>query len=154
MTASFGMLGDITLAEPKGVNRICGATSHRADHRTEASGRIPEIRVPVGAWIHRPDCGEGRDERRSFFYPQYASDRYGSGKLEAGSLPGNRGGKACPYKGLTSWERVQISRKKERPVGSDYIRTMFTDSSSFMETVILKTIKPSWAGSRNSMEFR
>src|SRR5699024_2436511 len=35
--------------------------------------------------------------------------------------------KRVPYKGLTSWERVQISRRKDRPVGSDYIHTLFTD---------------------------
>ncbi len=28
---------------------------------------------------------------------------------------------------MTPWERVQVSRKKDRPVGSDYIRELFDD---------------------------
>lgn len=32
---------------------------------------------------------------------------------------------------LTAWERVQISRKQERPVGTDYISELFTDFLEF-----------------------
>ena len=34
-------------------------------------------------------------------------------------------------KELSAWERVQISRMKDRPVGSDYIQTLFTDFMEF-----------------------
>ena len=33
----------------------------------------------------------------------------------------------CQIREMTSWERVQVSRKKDRPVGSDYIRELFDD---------------------------
>ena len=32
---------------------------------------------------------------------------------------------------LSAWERVQISRMKDRPVGSDYIQTLFADFMEF-----------------------
>ena len=32
---------------------------------------------------------------------------------------------------MDEWERVQLSRKKDRPVGSDYIQRMFTDFIEF-----------------------
>lgn len=34
---------------------------------------------------------------------------------------------SCKIREMTPWERVQISRKKDRPVGSDYIRELFDD---------------------------
>ena len=36
-----------------------------------------------------------------------------------------------PEKTLTAWDRVQLSRRKDRPVGSDYIRGLFTDFIEF-----------------------
>ena len=36
-----------------------------------------------------------------------------------------------PEKPLTAWDRVQLSRRKDRPVGSDYIRGLFTEFIEF-----------------------
>lgn len=32
---------------------------------------------------------------------------------------------------LTAWQRVELSRRKDRPVGSDYIDALFTDFVEF-----------------------
>lgn len=53
-----------------------------------------------------------------------------------------------------AWERVTISRKNDRPVGQDYIRTLFPIFWSFMETAVMEMILQSLVESRGLRGFR
>ena len=133
VTASFAMLGDIILAEPgaligfagprvieqtirqklpKGFQRAEFLVEHgfvddivRRENLKETLGKILEMHANVAA--------EGQAEKTD------ASD-----KGDTGSSVGIN-----PY--LTAWDRVQISRKVDRPSGSDYIEALFTDFMEF-----------------------
>ena len=133
VTASFAMLGDIILAEPgaligfagprvieqtirqklpKGFQRAEFLVEHgfvddivRRENLKETLGKILEL--------HENAAAEGQAEKTD-----------GSDKGDTGSPVGIN-----PY--LTAWDRVQISRKVERPSGSDYIEALFTDFMEF-----------------------
>ena len=133
VTASFAMLGDIILAEPgaligfagprvieqtirqklpKGFQRAEFLVEHgfvddivRRENLKETLGKILEL--------HENAAAESQDEKTD-----------GSDKGDTGSPVGIN-----PY--LTAWDRVQISRKVERPSGSDYIEALFTDFMEF-----------------------
>ena len=133
VTASFAMLGDIILAEPgaligfagprvieqtirqklpKGFQRsefllehgLLDAIVERSQMR-EVLGSLLELHENAGTTKSMP--GERMSEQRT------------AGKIRQGqSVPGQR---------RDAWDRVLTSRSKDRPVGSDYIRAMFTD---------------------------
>lgn len=133
VTASFAMLGDIILAEPgaligfagprvieqtihqklpKGFQRsefllehgLLDAIVERSQMR-EVLGSLLELHENAGTKKSMP--GERMSEQRT------------EGKIRQGqSVPGQR---------RDAWDRVLTSRSKDRPVGSDYIRAMFTD---------------------------
>ena len=133
VTASFAMLGDIILAEPgaligfagprvieqtihqklpKGFQRsefllehgLLDAIVERSQMR-EVLGSLLELHENAGTKKSMP--GERMSEQRT------------AGKIRQGqSVPGHR---------RDAWDRVLTSRSKDRPVGSDYIRAMFTD---------------------------
>ena len=133
VTASFAMLGDIILAEPgaligfagprvieqtirqklpKGFQRAEFLVEHgfvddivRRENLKETLGKILEL--------HAKAAAEGQAEKMD-----------GSDKGDTGSPVGIN-----PY--LTAWDRVQISRKVDRPSGSDYIEALFTDFMEF-----------------------
>lgn len=133
VTASFAMLGDIILAEPgaligfagprvieqtirqklpKGFQRAEFLVEHgfvddivRRENLKETLGKILEL--------HENAAAESRVEKTD------GSDK-GDTELPVG---------INPY--LTAWDRVQISRKVERPSGSDYIEALFTDFMEF-----------------------
>ena len=58
VTASFAMLGDINIAEPKALIGFAGPARHRTDHPAEAARGLPAERVP-------PRARHGRPGRRS-----------------------------------------------------------------------------------------
>ncbi len=68
VTASFASLGDIILAEPGALIRICGSACHRADDRPEAPGGLPESRVPADTRF----CGSIVERKiRSVFWDRF-----------------------------------------------------------------------------------
>ncbi len=133
VTASFAMLGDIILAEPgaligfagprvieqtirqklpKGFQRAEFLVEHgfvddivRRENLKETLGKILELHANAATEIQ-------------------AEKIDGSDKGDTGSPVGIN-----PY--LTAWDRVQISRKVDRPSGSDYIEALFTDFMEF-----------------------
>ncbi len=46
VTASFAMLGDLNIAEPKALIGFAGPARYRTDHSAEAAGGLPARRVP------------------------------------------------------------------------------------------------------------
>ena len=161
VTASFAMLGDIILAEPgaligfagprvieqtirqklpKGFQRAEFLVEHgfvddivRREELKEKLGKILEmhavswktenrIRTDVAELHHSSDSEAGFE---NLVNDKCDSDKGNSDKGDSSLI--NAG--INPY--LTAWDRVQISRKIDRPSGSDYIEALFTDFMEF-----------------------
>lgn len=151
VTASFAMLGDLILAEP---NALIGFAGPRVIEQTIGQ-KLPkgfqraEFLLEHGFLdqiVEREQLREtladilrlhpGRKETARAadavagigkHLNNMDSDNIGSVKesLAAAGEEGER--MPCDIREMTSWERVQVSRKKDRPVGSDYIRELFDD---------------------------
>ncbi len=124
VTASFAMLGDIILAEPHAligfagprvIEQTIGEKLPKGFQRSEfllEHGFIDRIVArenmkPELAEILRLHSGDACIER-------LAKER------KEHTIQVGRGKKA-----RSAWDRVQISRRKDRPVGSDYIENLF-----------------------------
>ena len=150
VTASFAMLGDIILAEPgaligfagprvieqtirqklpKGFQRAEFLVEHgfvdnivRRENLKETLGRILEMHEKS-----QEDFAEsvqrGNADRTIAETETDQTDTNRDKKQSSGHTGIN------PY--LTAWDRVQISRKIDRPSGSDYIEALFTDFMEF-----------------------
>ena len=133
VTASFAMLGDIILAEPGALigfagPRVIEQTIHqklpKGFQRSEfllehglldAIVERSQMREVLGSLL---ELHENAGTKKSMPGERMAEQRT-AGKIKQGqSVPGQR---------KDAWERVLTSRSKDRPVGSDYIRAMFTD---------------------------
>ena len=140
VTASFAMLGDIILAEPgaligfagprvieqtirqklpKGFQRAEFLVEHgfvddivRRENLKETLGKILEMHE-----------GQSTDNTSENEKASYINKDEFSPKSDVAHAGIN------PY--LTAWERVQLSRKTDRPSGSDYIEALFTDFMEF-----------------------
>lgn len=144
VTASFAMLGDIILAEPgaligfagprvieqtirqklpKGFQRAEFLVEHgfvddivRREDLKETLGKILEMHESQDAVS--ADNSTLENEKASYINEDEFSPK--SDVAHAG---------INPY--LTAWDRVQLSRKTDRPSGSDYIEALFTDFMEF-----------------------
>ena len=122
VTASFAMLGDVILAEPGALigfagPRVIEQTIHqklpkgfqRAEFLLE-HGFVDDI-------VKRENLKETLGKILTFH--------------EKGDLVPGQNQLECSHIGnspfLSAWERVQLSRKMDRPSGSDYIEALFDD---------------------------
>ncbi len=122
VTASFVMLGDIILAEP---NALIGFAGPRVIEQTIGQ------KLPKGF-------------QRSEFLLEHGFideivEREKMKEVLSDILKLHEAGERVPCKGkrteeaeikneiASAWDRVQISRMKDRPVGSDYLNILFTD---------------------------
>lgn len=179
VTASFAMLGDIILAEPKALIGFAGprvieqtigqklpkgfqraefllehgfvdGIVERADLRDtlsrivrlhvdgkaarempvcaqggEAENEIPACAQVGQAASEMPMCAQGEDtENMAEAMAEAAAEAAADGKNKAEAAAD---GKNAAKSALGAWERVQLSRRNDRPVGSDYIRVLFDD---------------------------
>ena len=69
VTASFAMLGDVNIAEPKALIGFAGPARHRADDSADAPRRIPAQRVPARARHARRHRRSARDEGHDHAHP-------------------------------------------------------------------------------------
>lgn len=154
VTASFAMLGDIILAEPgaligfagprvieqtlrqklpKGFQRAEFLVEHgfvddivRRENLKETLGKILEIHAV--SWKTENRIRTDAAELHHADYPGSDSENLTNDKCDSDRGDSNPAG-INPY--LTAWDRVQISRKTDRPSGSDYIEALFTDFMEF-----------------------
>lgn len=137
VTASFAMLGDIILAEPKAligfagprvIEQTIGQKLPKGFQRSEfllEHGFIdeiverPKMKEELGKILrlHREGCDFQSQEENEQKEKNSSSD-------EQKMCGGNESSKPA-------WDRVLTSRKKDRPVGSDYIRLLFEDFTEF-----------------------
>ena len=154
VTASFAMLGDIILAEPgaligfagprvieqtlrqklpKGFQRAEFLVEHgfvddivRRENLKETLGKILEIHAV--SWKTENRIRTDAAELHHADYPGSDFENLTNDKCDSDRGDSNPAG-INPY--LTAWDRVQISRKIDRPSGSDYIEALFTDFMEF-----------------------
>lgn len=154
VTASFAMLGDIILAEPgaligfagprvieqtlrqklpKGFQRAEFLVEHgfvddivRRENLKETLGKILEIHAV--SWKTENRIRTDAAELHHADHPGPDSENLTNDKCDSDRGDSNPAG-INPY--LTAWDRVQISRKIDRPSGSDYIEALFTDFMEF-----------------------
>ena len=129
VTASFAMLGDIILAEPKAligfagprvIEQTIGQKLPKGFQRSEfllEHGFVDRI-------VEREEMKEVLAQILEMHGAKKSPDAE-SGTAEKDPVSARAG------RELTAWERVQISRKKDRPVGTDYIENLFTDFMEF-----------------------
>lgn len=153
VTASFAMLGDIILAEPGALIGFAGprVIEQTIGQKLPKGFQRAEFLVEHGfvdAIVERPKLREtlgeilrmhSRDSVLERTLEGTASEAAEAGEKELPEGAGNgQAGASDARDGLKlhnqvaeAWDRVQISRMKDRPVGSDYIHSLFTDFMEF-----------------------
>ena len=140
VTASFAMLGDIILAEPGALIGFAGPRVieqtirqklpkgfQRAEFLVEHGFvddivRREDLKETLGKILEMHE-GQSTDSTSENEKASYINKDEFSPKSDVAHAGIN------PY--LTAWERVQLSRKTDRPSGSDYIEALFTDFMEF-----------------------
>lgn len=136
VTASFAMLGDIILAEPKALIGFAGprVIEQTIGQKLPQGFQRSEYLVEHGfvdRIVEREELKEVLG-RILDVHGQDAEKSFKSMQLEAGSECKDETKGSCKAEGTaTAWERVWTSRQKDRPVGSDYIQSLFTDFMEF-----------------------
>ena len=130
VTASFAMLGDIILAEPKALIGFAGprVIEQTIGQKLPKGFQRAEFLLEHGFL----DRIVEREEMKTVLAEILKMHQKGSapaGGISAGeerqeTVKDEEGG-------LSAWDRVQISRMKDRPVASDYIGSLFTDFMEF-----------------------
>ena len=145
VTASFAMLGDIILAEPgaligfagpRVIEQTIGQKLPKGFQRAEflvehgfvdAIVERPKLRETLGEILRMHGNGEGISEEEEV--ETAGTDAAAAKSAEdAGDDPTLL---HLHNHVADAWDRVQISRMKDRPVGTDYIRALFTDFIEF-----------------------
>ena len=137
VTASFAMLGDVILAEPKAligfagprvIEQTIGQKLPKGFQRSEfllEHGFIDRI-------VEREELKTVLSEILQMHQESGRTYKRGAASERDAALEEQMEALAAPEEEeLSAWERVQISRMKDRPVGSDYIQTLFTDFMEF-----------------------
>ncbi len=129
VTASFAMLGDIILAEPKALIGFAGprVIEQTIGQKLPKGFQRSEFLLDHGfvdRIVEREEMKDVLTEILSMHSEKEFKDR------ELRSASGSYE-KAQQDETLTAWDRVQLSRKKDRPVGTDYINDLFTDFMEF-----------------------
>ena len=132
VTASFAMLGDVILAEPKALIGFAGPRVieqtigqklpegfQRAEFLLEhgfldAIVERQQMKETLSKILALHDSGENIKD----------SEEYGRKEVNLNNPDSQKNE-------LTAWQRVELSRRKDRPVGSDYIDALFTDFIEF-----------------------
>ena len=129
VTASFAMLGDIILAEPKALIGFAGprVIEQTIGQKLPKGFQRSEFLLDHGfvdRIVEREEMKDVLTEILSMHSEKEFKDR----ELRSASRSYE---KAQQDETLTAWDRVQLSRKKDRPVGTDYINALFTDFMEF-----------------------
>lgn len=135
VTASFAMLGDIILAEPGALIGFAGARviEQTIGQKLPEGFQRAEFLVEKGiidGVVERQELKETVWKLLNIHQDALKYIHYGDTQ-NVENLPEIRNscGKAagCDKKELTAWERVEISRSKERPTTLSYVQQVFDD---------------------------
>lgn len=127
VTASFAMLGDIILAEP---GALIGFAGPRVIEQTIGQ-KLPEG-FQKSEFLLKHGFIDRIVERKEL--KTVLADILSMHEKKALSQMEKTEEKEAEYvrqTEISAWERVQLSRRTDRPTGSDYIRYLFTDFIEF-----------------------
>lgn len=132
VTASFAMLGDIILAEPKALVGFAGprVIEQTIGQKLPKGFQRSEFLLDHG-FVDRIVT---RDEMRGTLaeilamHSEQAEDRPEAVSKESGR---KRPAETGRFRDIPVWDRIQISRKADRPSGSSFIRKLFPDFMEF-----------------------
>lgn len=129
VTASFAMLGDIILAEPKALIGFAGprVIEQTIGEKLPKGFQRSEFLVEHG-FVDRIVEREEMKDVLTDILEMHKSHELDSSNLSA---YGETDRESVEKESLSAWERVQISREKNRPVGMDYIENLFNDFIEF-----------------------
>lgn len=142
VTASFAMLGDVILAEPKALIGFAGprVIEQTIGQKLPKGFQRSEFLLEHGfidAIVERPKLKETLSQILSLHKEKERLDRTEETEnvvQKTGTQTGIQNTNLShdqEKSSVDAWKRVQLSRQKDRPVGSDYIRHMFTDFVEF-----------------------
>ena len=128
VTASFAMLGDIILAEPKALIGFAGprVIEQTIGQKLPKGFQRSEFLLEHGF----VDRIVEREEMKAVL-AQILEIHSAKKTPDTEEVSEEKSVEKAVRSDLTAWERVQISRKKDRPVGTDYIEKLFTDFMEF-----------------------
>ena len=129
VTASFAMLGDIILAEPKALIGFAGprVIEQTIGQKLPKGFQRSEFLLDHG-FVDRIVEREEMKDVLTQILSAHAEKGSKDHEFRAASESFE---KAQQDESLSAWDRVQLSRKKDRPVGTDYIDALFTDFMEF-----------------------
>ena len=145
VTASFAMLGDVILAEPKALIGFAGprVIEQTIGQKLPKGFQRSEFLLEHGfidAIVERPQLKETLSQILKLHERENASksEKMESNLADDKSQDMNETGKKQTEEELPlhnhlagAWDRVLLSRMNDRPVGSDYIQALFTDFVEF-----------------------
>ncbi len=138
VTASFAMLGDIILAEPKALIGFAGprVIEQTIGQKLPKGFQRSEFLLDHGFVDRIVEREELKDVLAQILEMHHSADAAKVKEVLKDAAKQNADEEKETVKeqiksSLDAWERVQISRKKDRPVGTDYIDALFTDFMEF-----------------------
>ncbi len=134
VTASFAMLGDVILAEPKALIGFAGprVIEQTIGQKLPKGFQRSEFLLEHGfidGIVERPQLKETLSQILTLHGEKGSRTAVEESDLSDGELTTK--GMEITNSLAEAWDRVQISRMNDRPVGSDYIRELFTDFIEF-----------------------
>lgn len=130
VTASFAMLGDVILAEPQALIGFAGprVIEQTIGEKLPKGFQRSEFLLEHGFLDRIVERHEMRQVLCEILRLHEAGQQDFSEEVQQKS---ELSGETTQKSEKTAWERVQISREKDRPVGQDYIERLFPDFLEF-----------------------
>ena len=130
VTASFAMLGDVILAEPQALIGFAGprVIEQTIGEKLPKGFQRSEFLLEHGFLDRIVERHEMRQVLCEILRFHEAGQQDFSEEVQQKS---ELSGETTQKSEKTAWERVQISREKDRPVGQDYIERLFPDFLEF-----------------------
>ena len=130
VTASFAMLGDVILAEPKALIGFAGprVIEQTIGQKLPKGFQRSEFLLEHGfidGIVERPQLKETLSQILTLHGEKGSRTAVEESDLSDGELTSK--GMEITNSLAEAWDRVQISRMNDRPVGSDYIRELFIE---------------------------
>lgn len=129
VTASFAMLGDIILAEPKALIGFAGprVIEQTLGQKLPKGFQRSEYLLEHGFIDRIVPREELKDELAQILKLHTHQTGEAAVQPEIMAFDHDQGNNKI----ASAWDRVQISRMKDRPIGSDYINRLFSDFIEF-----------------------
>ena len=127
VTASFAMLGDIILAEPKALIGFAGprVIEQTMKQKLPKGFQRSEFLLEHGFVDEIVERSKLKEALAAYLHMHSKEARPEENIRDINEASVQE--KMCEERKLSAWDRVLLSRQNDRPVGTDYIELLFTD---------------------------